>query len=199
MYSTVENAHLLGNLISDSDGVITDFSSTFHEFMKKEKGLISVLNEPENFNFSDAYPSHKTPWIFVKEFMMNPDYISKISVYEESKLALASLHSAGVKVIIVTSIGDSAEIVRARTDSLDSQIGAFIDDITVLPAGHTKEHELAKHSKSLFIDDLAKECNPASLLGHKSFLFDRKYNQKDTLNPDVVRMKNGWKSLPYFK
>ena len=194
-----ENAHLMGELISDSDGVITDFSSAYHKFMREEKNLHATSSEPENFNFSDVYPTHKSPWEFVGEFVKNPEYVGSIMVYPEAVVALKELHEAGVKVRIITAIGDDIDVINARKESLERQIGSIVDDIKCIPLGASKETELAKHRKAFFVDDLPKECNSAAQLGHKSFLFDRKYNQKDTLNDQVQRMVYGWKTLPFFQ
>lgn len=198
-FITVENASELPDLISDSDGVITDFSTAFHRFMESVHGHFAHVNEPENYNFSDAYPQHPAPWQHIKEFINNTEFFGNMGLYPDAVSAIKSLHSAGVRVRIITSVGDSEEVKRARLNVYDREISAYIDDVTFLPLASSKSDSLRKYDSSFFLDDLAKECHGALESDHKPFLFHRRYNALDPLEKSVTRLKSGWVDLPYFE
>lgn len=188
----------LPDLISDSDGVITDFSSAFHSYMNDVLGLKAIVNEPSNFDFSDAYPSYNSPSKHIKEFIHNPDYFGNIGIYPEALNALKKLHSAGVRITIVTAIGDSPEVIRSRLDLYNRELTGVVNDVIFLPSGSAKSETLKTFSRSIFIDDLISECESATTIGHVPFLFPRKYNRCLPPSSDITTLVNGWHSLPYF-
>lgn len=198
MFETVDNLDALPDLISDSDGVITDFSSAFHSYMSDVLGLNAFVNEPSNFDYSDAYPSYDSPSKHINEFINNPKYFGSMRIYPEAKLALKKLHSSGVKITIVTSIGDSLEVQRSRLDLYNRELNNIVDDVIFLPQGGKKHGTLELFPCSFFVDDLVSECESANAIGHTSFLFPRKYNPHMSSNIGVKQLPFKWYSLPYF-
>lgn len=194
----VDNIEDIPNLNSDADGVCLDLSSRFHEFMLSEFGHVAVVNEPENFNFSDAYPDVKDPHKRVVEMFNSRDWFSGIKAYPEAVEAFKSIHSAGKKIRIVTSCGTSKEVRNARLECLEREFPGLIDDVVFEEFGAKKNNVLSKLSRSIFIDDLEVACIDASKSDHIPFLFDRKYNQNDLNLRHFNRIKS-WSELPFFK
>ncbi|APD91947.1 hypothetical protein BM525_18875 (plasmid) [Alteromonas mediterranea] len=192
------NASTLPDLISDSDGVITDFSSAFHSYMHDVLGLKPIANEPRSFDYSDVYPSYDSPAKHIKDFINNPDYFGDIGIYPEALIALKKLHSAGVRITIVTSIGDSPDVMRARLDLYNRELTGVVDDVIFLPFCSEKSETLKTFSRSIFIDDLIGECVSATANGHDAFLFPRNYNRYASPSTGIKTLVNNWRSLPYF-
>ncbi|MEG3764902.1 hypothetical protein [Alteromonas sp. 14N.309.X.WAT.G.H12] len=197
-FLTVGNINDLPDLISDSDGVITDFSTAFHAYMADIHGHVAHVNEPENYNYSDAYPNHPEPWVHIKEFVNNPVHFGSVKIYREAIDALKVLHDAGVKIRILTATGDSRDVINTRLDCFNEHLSRYVEDVQFLPFGALKTDALKRYPPGFFIDDLVRECHGALSANHKPFLFHRRYNASATLLNGVHRLKSGWSSLPYF-
>ena len=196
-----ENISDLPDLISDSDGVITDLSSTYHEYMLEVHGHKAVVNEPSFFSFKDAYPNLEKPHQYIPDFVNDPYWFAKISVYPDAKIALQKLHQAGKKITIVTSCGDSKETMRARLECYERELGNIVSDVIFQPLAKCKSDTLSGMPKSEFFDDLESVCNEVSAHGHDVYMRQRNYNINVCPLRDFggnFKIAKSWSDLPYF-
>lgn len=164
-------------LHTDADGVVLDFSSTFHRFMKEVYGFHTRVNEPRDFFFRDAYPMIDDITPYLISFFEDYDYFSQIKAYPEAQRVLAVLKDMGAAITIVTSCGHTNVTKQGRLDCIEREFGGIIEDVVILPTGKTKESVLKTLPKGVFVDDQIHMCESALLhTEHDIYLHHRRYN-----------------------
>jgi hypothetical protein len=198
--AAIPSAMQHGIIISDADGVCVDFTHGFYRYMQEVHGLTATATEPSAFNYADAFPELEKPSAYIPEYMSS-EYFKSTPIYPEAMAAFNAIHDAGGKIDIVTSCGINVFATDARIELLNRELGHVIRNITVLGFGECKQKVLSKMKGDAFIDDLFDVCKTAASVGHKAYLFDRKYNQETcdkTMNEmGIVRAKS-WHDLHIF-
>lgn len=188
------------DLIIDGDGVVFDFSGGFANYLREATGLEPLAPEPEQFNYSDTYPTLTDLFTHIKAFIKSPHFENTL-FYPGAADALKQIHDQGHRIIMVTSCGKDDDIQRARRAGIEREVGAVVDDVIFLDLGGSKLDILSKVPPSTFVDDQLAMCIEGAKAGHQSYLFNRRYNQQIT--PQELAAHNiyrayGWNCLPHI-
>lgn len=171
-------------LLSDIDGVITDWFRGYRSYLSDYLGIESTGEMPTLFSMTDVYPDLKEPWAFIKEYQTSQAY-TNLQLYGDVKRTLETLRDEGVEVHFVTSCGTDKETVRMRTEWLQYHLPGLYADVNFLGLGEDKTRVLAKFEQYtnyvpvIFIDDQAKMLSTAEQLGFHPVIKDMEYNQDD--------------------
>lgn len=186
------------NMIIDGDGVALDFSHGFLRYMKEEHKIFASANEPRHFNYSDIFAPNVNPASYIKGFIDSP-YFEQIPFYPDAIEKLHAIKANGVAIRMVTSCGDSPHVQRMRLACIEREVGKIIEDVIFLPLGAGKVDTLKKFAPSTFVDDQLSMCIDGALAGHRSYLFNRLYNQSASLSDmsmHNIYRAHSWDCLP---
>jgi len=164
-------------IYTDADGVIFNWLDGFIEYCASV-GHQAISNEPSYFNMTDIFPSLDKPWTLIDAYQAS-DFYHNIKAYEDARALLKKAKGLGAKIVIVTSCGDTEDIITSRNKSVDREFERCVDDIIYLPLASSKKDTLIKLPSGIFIDDQSKMAIEGAEAGHLSILRDRSYNIND--------------------
>lgn len=187
-------------LLLDGDGVCINFSAGFAQYMADVHGYEAEVAEPMHFNYSDMYPTLDKPSSFIPGFI-HSEHFEATPFYPEAVEKLRDIRANGTQIIMVTSCGDELNVQYARRAGIEREVGDIIEDVIFLPLAGGKLDVLKKFEPATFVDDQLHMCIDGVQAGHKSFLFNRRYNQNaplvDLFTHQIYRAY-GWDCLPHI-
>ena len=163
-------------LLLDCDGVILDFLTVVHS---KYDYLVNHENRPEEYYDFNCYfniPQNDVDTM-VKSFNASEEF-SKIPAFKYARHVLQGLKQDGYDIFVITSCGNSSDIVDMRVKNLHNEIGDVFEDIICLPLEGDKRETLSKWKNTdvLWVDDRLHNCEVGTELGLDSMMFESIYN-----------------------
>ena len=165
-------------LYSDADGVILDWLSGFIDYCASIKH-IALHKEPTRFDMQDIFPKLEKPWELIHDYQAS-EFYHNMKSYQDAREALQRTKDMGVSNIIVTSCGDTSDIMNSRNATIEREFSGCVDNIIYLPYGSSKLEILKKLKPGVFIDDQEKIAIEGLKAGHDSFLKKQSYNINHT-------------------
>ena len=186
---TGEVKYIMKTILLDCDGVILDYET---EFIKHYTDKLKLNNKNKNIpNISlksfEAFfnlPSEEITNM-LKHFN-NSEMFENLEPVKDAGKILKKLHHLGFKLYVITSCGNSKDIIQKREKNLLNKIGNIFADIVYLPLRSSKYEALFKWKNSgyYWIDDHVKNCKIGDKLGLNSFMFRTDFN-KNILYPSI--------------
>jgi hypothetical protein len=175
MMSNVRDILKGQTLISDVDGIALDWLQGFSKYMESI-GYKSLHDKPSFYSMEDIFPTLEKPYKHIMDFQ-HSDFYKDLTAYQDAKENYAKLHELGVKIVFLSSCGETEHIKNTRLAQLEREFSGKFDDIILLPLNASKLDTLSKFEKgNVFVDDLMAHSIDAAKIGHKSFLKNMSYN-----------------------
>ena len=180
-------------ILTDVDGVLLDWESTFHEWMSN-KGYSKVVNGTYDLDIS--YNLHKdNKHDLVREFN-DSAWMCCLPVLRDARSGVARLVDAGYEFDVITSLSIDPYAKVLRQQNLDLHFGKDPwAELVCLDTGADKDEALAvyKDSRLWWIEDKPENCDAGLRAGLCPILIDHLHNRWYD-NPDVIRVYT-WKEL----
>lgn len=180
-------------ILTDCDGVLLDWESSFHTWMVS-KGYSKVVHDTYNLAVAYDLPADSKHDI-VREFN-DSAWMCCLPVLRDARSGVAQLFDAGYEFDVITSLSLDPYARSLRKQNLDDHFG--IDpwaELICLDTGADKDDALAHYKDSGFwwIEDKPENCDAGLRAGLRPILIDHLHNRWYN-NPDVIRV-NDWAEL----
>lgn len=183
-------------ILTDVDGVLLNWSSAFHRWMKEKHGFTPV--DTSSYSLDKCYDLTEDQ---VMEYCQtfnasaNMGYLPPIG---DALYWVKKLHrTRGIVFHCITSMGSDYFARKLRVMNLETVFGKSVfEKITILGCGEDKTAALSEYKGSgmIWLEDHMGNANVGASLGLKSFLFEREYNRAPLKTENFIRIKN-WKQL----
>lgn len=167
--------------IFDADDTIFDFAGSIREHARNEYNL-DVVGKPDKWKI--------WPWLGIEE-SESANFIEDFSVswrfgcmepQPGAARVLQSLHSQGIKLIILTACGTDKTTVELRKANLYNCFGNIFEEILFVDRNDTKFNVLKKLKKKYdilgFADDKFANIEDSLELKIPSFLYCQPHNER---------------------
>lgn len=179
-------------ILTDCDGVLLDWETSFHYWMK-DKGYSKVVHG--TYDLGVAYDLPKdNKYELVREFN-DSAWMCCLPVLRDARSGVARLFEAGYRFDCITSLSLDPFAKKLRWMNLHTHFGkdAF-DNLICLDTGADKDDALDKYEPGhWWIEDKPENCDTGLKYGLKPILIDHPHNQWYQ-NPNVIRVKT-WREL----
>jgi FMN phosphatase YigB (HAD superfamily) len=180
-------------ILTDCDGVLLDWETSFHEWMV-DKGYSKIVHG--TYDLAVTYDLSKSnKYDLVREFN-DSAWMCCLPTLRDARSGVARLVEAGYKFDVITSLSLDPYAKKLRQQNLDTHFGTDPwAELICLDTGADKDDALAeyKDSRLWWIEDKPENCDAGLRAGLRPILIDHLHN-RDYNHPDVVRVHN-WEEL----
>lgn len=165
-------------ILTDADGVLVNWGKAFDQFMI-DRGYTQLPNTDHEYGMDVRFGvDHQTAHRLIDEFN-NSEQIAHLEEFADSKKYIGKLVELGFRFIVVTSISNSQNASKNRTQNLESIFGKIFDEIHCIGMGESKSYILEKHwggSDLFWIEDHPRQALSGHEAGLKTVLIDHPHN-----------------------
>ena len=181
-------------IITDCDGVLVDWMSTFHEWMTNE-GHTRI---GDSYELDERYDVPKeTADSYLRYFNMSAE-IEWLPPLRDSIKYVKKLHEEnGFTFHCITALGRNKKSHRLRERNLKRLFGdSVFSQIDCVARGRNKRPYLEKYkdTDTVWIEDSVKLAIEGHELGLRSFLINHDHNKDVDLPEGITRVSN-WKEI----
>lgn len=180
------------------DGVILDWETHFHDYMKS-RGHKRVYHQDSSYWQERNYPemseveARKTVYNFnTSAWMMG------VPAFRDARSGIARLVENGYRFVAITAMGEDPFSLVARRYNLDNLFGkdTFIDITATDMYDPDSKRKALKHWQApsrVWVEDKPSNAELGTELGYHSFLIDHPHNE-DFTSDDIERVNN-WSDI----
>lgn len=174
-------------ILSDCDGVLLDWETHFHEWMRS-KGYDKL--GANTYDIHEQYPGmvKAEAKAHIREFNESA-WMCCLEPLRDARSGVAQLTEAGYQFTVITSLSKDPYAKKLRQQNLDTVFGKTPwQDLVCLDTGADKDHELEPYRDSglWWIEDKPENCETGLKVGLKPILISHPHNM-DYHNPGVTR------------
>lgn len=165
-------------ILTDCDGVLVNWNSGFHEFMKK-KNIVKVPDTDGEYSLSIRYGlSTKQKREFVKEFNES-SHIEHLEPFADSVNYVKLLSKLDFRFIVISSLSDDPTARKYRVKNLTKIFGNVFDDIICIEMGSNKFNTLINWADTgyFWIEDHMAQAEAGYEVGLRPILIEHSYNK----------------------
>lgn len=180
-------------ILTDCDGVLLDWETPFHEWMK-QKGYSQIKHGL--YNLAEMYGINKEEKHDVVREFNESAWMCCLPVLRDAVEGVARLTEAGFHFDVITSLSLDPYAKRLRQLNLDAHFGKDTwNELICLDTGADKDDALAEYRDSglWWIEDKPENCDAGLKAGLRPILIDHPHNQSYN-NASVIRVQN-WKEV----
>jgi len=179
-------------ILTDVDGVLLEWESAFHAWMK-EKGY-NQLEDPEVSYHLDSY--YNLDSLRVKELISQFNesaWIGYLKPLRDSVNVVQEIYIEHHHFEAITSLSLDHWAGELRRRNLERWFGPAVRRCRCIGTGADKDDILKEYEPSWWIEDKPENCDAGLKAGHRPILMDHEHNRWYS-NPNVIRVKN-WKEI----
>lgn len=183
----------------DIDGVIVDWIAGFDAYARKRLAELGRPYPTEPMTYLVDLRAYLCPddldldlgQQIIQDFQVS-DHAAEIPAFADALEYMPRLAKEyDIRFVAVSTAGSHPAIVKQRIALLEHHFGPdLFHCYHLLPPLTNKRPVLARYSETIFIDDMAKQVDAASELGHCVFLLDRGNHF-----PDHPRRVTSWQTI----
>lgn len=181
-------------ILTDCDGVLLDWETPFHEWMRSRE-YNQVRADSYHIHMMYEHLAQDEAKRLVKEFN-NSAWMCCLPVFRDADQGVAKLFDHGYRFDVITSLSLDPYAKRLRWINLDTHLGGdAFDELICLDTGADKDDALKQYAGTGYwwIEDKPENCDTGLKFGLRPILIDHPHNQWYT-NPNVVRVKD-WQEV----
>jgi uncharacterized HAD superfamily protein len=166
-------------ILTDVDGVLLDWNTSFEKFMLSEYGLTLIPDQANRYSLSKRFGVNRDEMDdYVNEFNQS-SRVSKLTPFKDSKTYMDKLISDGHRFIAITNVGTHIRSTEYRTENLVDVFGDVFDEVICLKLGASKFPILSRweNSNMFWLEDKFTNALDGHSLGLRSILIDADYNK----------------------
>lgn len=183
-------------LLVDCDGVLLHWEWSFDMWMKKH-GFTKIFSG--QYNIHEAYKINQKQASQLIAMFNETVYVASLPPYLDAIKYVRKLHEDhGVVLHVITSIGDTPEVVNCRTANLKNVFGSSpFYKITCLDPSISKLAVLNEYADSgcYWIEDHPGNFELGAKIGLRSLLMDQHYNSEFQTDDRVYSWKHVYERL----
>ena len=180
-------------ILTDADGVLLDWGTTFEAWMNAEGWKIEGRNEA-SYGLENRFGiSRKRADDLVTAFNKS-DYMEHLTPWRDAVPYVKRLGDHGYKFVVITSMGSDERAKELRWKNLRNLFGHVFDALHTLDMHQSKSDILSAYGEAIWIEDHPHNANDGLVHGHETYLMDAPYNRIDEVHDEVIRVKD-WQEL----
>ena len=166
-------------ILSDCDGVLTNWSETFVQWAVSEKNLVLIDDHAERYWVEDKFVglNHKEAHKYVHEFNRT-ETIRTLPPLRDAVKYVGQLAELGYKLHVITAIEAADEIRERRIENLTNLFGDVFSEITLVGKWEKKAKylERCKDTHCWWLEDNVGHAETGYQLGLETVLMSHDYN-----------------------
>ena len=186
-------------ILSDCDGCLLDWNSSFEKWAKFHFGM-EVQNN-STYSIKNRFPAGVNSeyldydhTMYLPRIFCNSSRMSSLKPVRDAVLYTKKLYEEfGITIDVITSYSLDPESIKLREHNLRTVFGPCIDRIICLDTGVSKKAALEEWRDSglIWIEDKVSNVIRGSKMGLDSYVFDQPYNRVPELAgyPRVMNWK----------
>jgi len=181
-------------ILTDVDGVLLDWESSFHKWMKL-KGYSKVKQNEYNIKLSFDWNEEDDHHDIVREFNSSA-WMGYLDPHKDAVDGVQRLWLAGYEFDVITSMSSDPYAQELRKMNLKRYFGAhFMKRFVSLDCGADKDEILKEYEGTGYwwIEDKPENCDAGLAVGLRPILIDHLHNRWYD-NPNVIRVTD-WNQL----
>jgi FMN phosphatase YigB (HAD superfamily) len=177
-------------ILSDCDGVLLDWASTFAEWMKQH-GHQEIRQDVYDIHLRYGIKKAQSKAL-IRQFNESAA-IGFLKPLRDSVEVVESLFYAGYRIRVISSLSLDPWAAKLREQNLRAIFGPAVEQVICLECGADKDEALAPYKDSglFWIEDKPKNAEVGQELGLKAILVEHEHNEA---HPGLMIAKD-WKEI----
>ena len=183
-------------ILSDCDGVLTNWSETFVQWAVDDKNLVLIENHAERYWVEDKFVglNHEEAHKYVHEFNRT-DAIRTMPPLRDAVRYVGQLAELGYQFHVITAIEAADEIRERRVENLTNLFGEVFSEITLVGKWENKAKclERYKDTHCWWLEDNVGYAETGHHLGLETILMSHDYNAY--FEHDDIHVVEDWEQI----
>lgn len=178
-------------ILTDIDETVLMFADPFHDWMAA-RGVVGDGRLRDNYCLTKTFgiPRDEVHGVLA-EFALGDGWVSRLPPEVCAKEVLPDLYKRGFRFVGITAVDEPVH--DRRMENLEREFGFAFEALHCVGLGGSKRDVLSRYPSSVWVEDHWGHALDGAIIGHKSFILTRAYNQHEN-DPRVTRVAD-WHAI----